>query len=180
MDERPDEPSDNPAQPNSACFEDGKILANDSHIAFVEVAERAGRRVTLYFCADVPADIPAFLDCYLSDTGQGAAVQGECRSVADDEYFRVVGYAQEWRDANAPSSIALGIQQLQDRRGRNPGSPQYRRAFNPPAGNDDALLVDLFDQRLGENPDAKPFEPPHRLPRQRFRKTREDALGTVE
>src|SRR4029077_580246 len=124
MDERPDEPGGNPAQPNSACFEDGKILADDSHIAFVEVAERAGRRVTLDLCADVPADIPAFLDCYLSDAGQGAAVLGECRGVADDEYLRVVGYVQEWRDANAPGSIALGIQQLQDRRGRNPGSPQ--------------------------------------------------------
>ena len=56
---------------------------------------------------------------------------------------------------------------------------QYRRAFNPPAGNDDAVLVDLFDQRLGEDPDAKPLEPSCRLPRQGFRKAREDALGTV-
>ena len=163
-------------------FKNRKVLADHGHVALVEVPEGAGgRAASPDLRHDEPAHIPAFLDRDLGDARQWSTARlSKHGAIADHEYGFMIGQRKERGDTDASDAIGLGIETLQDWRGGDPGGPQNRCAFEPLTRDDDALVVDFVDFGIGKNLDAKPIEPFCRLPREGFRKAREDALGAVE
>src|SRR5579863_3111494 len=85
----PCEPREAAVQMYLAALENGKTLAHHRHSAFVEVAERPGRR----FAGETPvnqfAGVAALLNRYLRDAGQSRTILIERGSVAHHKNFRM-------------------------------------------------------------------------------------------
>src|SRR5271167_4990 len=69
MQEDPDEPRGEPAHANAPALQYREILADDGHIALVEISERTFRFMPVELARDQAPDIAAFLDRRLRDAG---------------------------------------------------------------------------------------------------------------
>src|SRR5271169_738007 len=144
MNKGPGEPGREPCQSYVARFHDGEILADDGHVALVEVPKRARRPSTAELSRDQSSDITALLDCDLRYAWQRLAVLHQRRRIADHEYIRSIRNAQERADAGSPRTVGRDAQHLHEGRGRNARGPQDGAARDQLSANSDASSVDAF------------------------------------
>src|SRR5580693_7378308 len=86
MEKYPNEPSDEPAHSQAAALQNREILADDCHVAFVEVSERMFRLMSPELPRNQPSDIVPLLDRRLRHTRYWASIGFDRRRIADDEY----------------------------------------------------------------------------------------------
>src|SRR5215475_4877807 len=79
-----------------------------------------------------------------------------------------------------PSAVCFGTEHLWNRRCRDPGGPQYRRARDPASTGNYALVVDRLDLDPGQDLDPELREPLGYPAGQRLRKRRQDPIACVE
>src|SRR5262249_57345827 len=129
----------------------GVILADDSHVAFVEIAERTFDLAPLQLFRDQPPDVPPFLDGCLRHAGYRMSVLNDRRRVADDEHSGRVHDLQERIDERPPRAVGLGTEHLWNRRCRDTRGPEHRCARDPLSAGNNALLVDGLDPDSGQD-----------------------------
>src|SRR5258708_31507804 len=115
MQGNPNEPSDKPAHAKAATLQYRKILANDRHIALIEVAEWAFWLSSLELSRDQASNIAPFLDRRLRHARHRPPVAHDRRRIADDEYARKTLNIHERTDGYPARAIGLGTKQLHKR-----------------------------------------------------------------
>src|SRR5712671_5072103 len=126
-------------------LEDGEVLADYRHIAFVAVSKRS----TILASSDtVGNDMPdksSLLNCCLRYSGHGVTILGHRGCVARHKHVGRLGDVHESANECAPGAVRGRPQHFYDRRGANACCPKHGGAGNPGAGRDDALAVNLLD-----------------------------------
>src|SRR5262245_53352969 len=101
----PGEPGDEAIEPQLACLKNCKALPHDGHIAFIEIAEGAGRGPAGDAALDEPADVSPLLDCHLRYTGERFPILLKARSISDHEDLRVARHTELGLDPHASGAI---------------------------------------------------------------------------
>src|SRR5271168_271390 len=81
MQEDPDEPGGEPARAKAPALQNREILADDGHIALVEILERTFGFMSIELARDQAPDIASLLDRRLRDARHGSSVKYDRRSV---------------------------------------------------------------------------------------------------
>src|SRR5579863_7074172 len=71
MQEDPDEPGGEPAHAEPPALQNCEVLADDGHVALIQISERTFRLLSFEPARDEMSDIASLLDRRLRDTGQG-------------------------------------------------------------------------------------------------------------
>ena len=128
-----------------ARLEDGEVLADDRHTAFVVVPERS----TIVASSDtVGNDMPdksSLLNGCLRHSGHGVTILGHRGRVACHKHVGRLGNVHESANGCAPGAVRRRPQHLHKGRGANACCPKHGGAGNPDASRDDALVVNLLD-----------------------------------
>src|SRR5438128_3364827 len=176
----PREPGDEPGKMESSALQHGEALPHDSHVAFVEVAERTRRRLSRDPPADEPSRVAALLHRDLRVPGERPPILQEYGRVTDHEDLRMPRDAQVGLYLDASGPIRRDGQPLPGGRRRHAGGPDDRPAGDPLAGDDDALLVDVIDAAAQPHFHAEPLEPPFGRRREAVRERAEHAWRGVD
>src|SRR3974390_1871074 len=115
MDEGPDEPGDEAAYPNPASLQHGEILADNGHIAFVEIPELIRRTLALELACNPLADESALLDRRLRDSGHWPGGLRKRRRIADHEDLGRAWNVHKRIDQDPAGTICLDAEQFGDR-----------------------------------------------------------------
>ena len=156
MQEDPNEPGEKPAGSKPSALQDREILADDRHVAFVEISEW-----TLWFpplsCCEIsrPRSAPAELR---PAPRPAPAVRLDRRGTHRRRKRRDVRHFHERTDRSLPARRS-GRRAFHDWRWRDAGGPQHRRAWNSLSSGDHALLVDLLYLGSCHDLDAELLEP---------------------
>src|SRR5262249_49055007 len=120
VDERPHQPREEAACVQPAPLQHRVILADDGHVALVEIAERTFDRPPLQLFVDQPPDVPPFLNRRLRHAGHGMSVLHHRRRVADNEHSGRVHDFQEWINERPLRAVGFGTEHLWNRRRCDP------------------------------------------------------------
>src|SRR5258706_8119856 len=115
MQKDPDEPSDESAHAKPAAFQTGKFLAEDGHIAPVEVSEWMFWLPAPQLSRDQAPDIASLLDRRLRHTGHRPAIAHDRCGIACDEHATDVWDVHEWADRYPARPICLRGGKLENR-----------------------------------------------------------------
>ena len=145
MNERPHEPRQEAACAQPASLQHRIILADDGHVALVEIAERTFDLPPLQLFRDQPSDVPPFLNRRLRHARHRMLVLHDRRRVADDEHSGRVHDLQKGVNESPPRAVGLAAENFGNWRCRNTRGPQHRGARDPASAGDHALVVDGLD-----------------------------------
>ena len=84
--ERPGEPREESAEVNFAALQNGKTLANNSHVPFVEISEGSPRDLAFDLSGNYAPHIAPLLDRNLCDARQWSSVLNQGSHVAGSKY----------------------------------------------------------------------------------------------
>jgi hypothetical protein len=115
VNERPYQPSQESAHANTTRLKNGKVLADDGHIAFVEISEWTLRLPPSEPLGNQTSNIMALLDRRLGNSGDGSSVLHNGCCIADDEDVRCGRNVQTWTNGCATDPIGLGTEHFYDR-----------------------------------------------------------------
>src|SRR5215469_13514475 len=155
MDERPYQPREDSAQAQAATLENGKVLTDHGHVAWVAIAEGLYNWAAPNPRTDDAPDEASLLNCDSCYAGQRMAVLSRGRRITDDKYLGVVGDAQLRPNAGTPGTIRADAELLDDRRGLNTRRPQHRLARDALAPNHHTVLIHLLDYHPDSHLDAE-------------------------
>src|SRR5712671_7165034 len=102
MHERPHQPCEEATCAKRASLQYRVILADDGHVALIEIAERTFDLPPLQLIRDQPSDVPPFLYRRLRDAGDRMFVLHDRRRIADHEDPGRVHDLQEWVNEGPP------------------------------------------------------------------------------
>src|ERR1700692_302968 len=126
-------------------LEDGEVLADYRHIAFVAVAKRSTILAPLVTVGDDMSDKSALLNGCLRHSGDVVAILGHRGCISHDENIGRLGDLHESADECAPGTVCLRPKHFHNRRGANACCPKHGSTGNPDASRDDAVVVYLLD-----------------------------------
>src|SRR3984893_8192770 len=136
-------------------LEDGEVLADHSHIAFVAVSKRSTILASPDTVGDDMSDKSALLNGCLRHSGDGVTILGHRGCISHDKDIGRLGDVHERANECTPGAVCLCPQHFYDRRGANARCPKHGGAGNPDAGRDDALVVNLLDLYTRRNFNAE-------------------------
>ena len=156
----------NPLGSNPTALQHRKVLADDGHVSLVEISEGTLDRFAFELSGNQPAHVTSLLNRSLSHARQGPSAfdSGPPRHPRRKRRWRPA--PQERIDRESSCSISRDTERLYDRRCRDAGRPQDRRARDPLSSGDDALLVDFLDLHSSQNLDAEFLKPSGGFPGQ--------------
>ena len=147
----PHQPGHKAATAHMAGLEDGEVLADHGHIAFVAVPERSAILAPSDTVGDDSSDEPALLNGGLRHSGDGVTILGHGGCVARHKHVGRLGEVHESADESAPGAVCLRSEHFHDRRCADACGPKHGGAGNAQASRDDALVVNLLDLYAGRN-----------------------------
>src|SRR5262249_14978465 len=103
VNERPHEPREEAARVERASFQDRKVLADDRHVAFVEIAKRTLDWAAFELLRDQLTDVAPLLNRRLRDAWHGMLAVRDGRCIADDEHS--IGHLEKWIDERPARAI---------------------------------------------------------------------------
>src|SRR5262249_39157683 len=180
VNERPPQPRQEAARAQPAPLQYRVILADNGHVALVEIVERTFDFLPLQLARDQAPDIPPFLNRRLGHARHWMFVLHDRRRVAGDEHAGRVHDLQERVDTRPSGAIGFGTEHLRNRRCLDTCGPQYGGAWNPLSAGDNALLIDCLDFDSSHDRHAELREPLGHPAGQRLSKSRQDPIGCVE
>src|ERR1700680_4174274 len=136
-------------------LEDGKILADHRHIAFVAVPKRSTVLAPPDTVGDDTSDESSLLNGRLRHTGDGMTILVHRGRVAHHKHVGRLGNVHEGANKSAPGAVRLRSEHFYDRRGADAGCPKHGGTGNPDASRDHALVVNLLDLYAGRNFNAE-------------------------
>ena len=95
VNERPDQPRREAARAQRSSLQDRIILADDGHVALIEIAERTFDLPPLQLFRDQPPDVPPFLNRRLRHAWHWMFILHDRCRVAGDEHSGRVGVAAD-------------------------------------------------------------------------------------
>jgi hypothetical protein len=141
----PYQPGHKAAGSQMAGLENGKILADHRHIAFVAVPKRSTVLASPDTVGDDTSDELSLLNRCLGHAGDGMTILGHRGGISrhkDVGRFRDV---HESADEGASGAVCLRSKHFNDRRGADARCPEHSGAGNPDASRDHALVIDFLD-----------------------------------
>ena len=136
-------------------LEDGEVLADHRHIAFVAVPKRSTILASSDTVGDDMPDKSALLNGCLRHSGHGVTILGHRGCVARHKDVGRLGDVHESANECAPGAVCLRSEHFYDRRGADACGPKHGGAGNPGASRDDALVVNLLDLYARRNFNAE-------------------------
>src|SRR4029077_10068624 len=105
MQDRPDEPGDDPAHAQTPALQYGEILSDNGHVALVEISKRPLWLVSPELARDQAPDISSLLDCGLGHDGHGPPIVHDRRCIADHEHIGDARHIHGWADRYPPGAV---------------------------------------------------------------------------
>src|SRR5882724_1788248 len=115
MQEDPNEPSQKSSGSKVPALQQRETLADDCHVALVEVSERMFWLFTFELPRDQASNIAPFLYGGLRHTRHRSSIGHDRRRIADDEHAGNILNIHEWTDRHPACPIGLGTKQFHDR-----------------------------------------------------------------
>src|SRR5258708_7816478 len=126
-------------------LEDGEVLADYRHIAFVAVSKRSTILASPDTVGDDTTDKSTLLNGCLRHSGDGVTILSHRGCISHDKDGGRLGDVHESANECAPSAVRRRPQHFHDRRGADACCPKHGGAGNSCASRDHALVVDLLD-----------------------------------
>src|SRR6202140_2300766 len=136
-------------------LEDGEVLADHRHIAFVAVSKRSTILASPDSVCDDVSDKSALLNGCLRHSGDGVTILGHRGCISHYKDVGRLGDVHESANEGAPSGDRRRPQHFYDRRGANARCPKHGGAGKADASRDDALVVNLLDLYTRRNFNAE-------------------------
>src|SRR5258706_2683218 len=114
MQEDPTEPRQKPSGSKVPALQQRETLADDCHVALVEVSERMFWLFTVELPRDQASDIAPFLYSGLRHTRHLSSIAHDRRRIADDQHIGNILNIHEWTNRHPARTICLGTEQFQD------------------------------------------------------------------
>src|SRR6201998_239697 len=135
--------------------EDGEVLANHRHVAFVAVPKRSTILASPASVGDDVSDKSALFNGCLRHSGDGVTILGHRGGITHYKDVGRLGDVHEGGDECAPGAGGRRPQHFADGPGADACGPKHGGAGNPDAGGDYALVVNLLDLYAGRNFNAE-------------------------
>src|SRR6266581_3266843 len=107
---RPRKKCQEAAETDSAALQNGKVLANYRHVAFVEIPEWPRRRLACNPAVYQAARVAALLHRHLRHAGQRLAIVVQRSGIADHEDLGMTGHGEILLNAHPPGVIRFRTQ----------------------------------------------------------------------
>jgi hypothetical protein len=128
-----------------AGLEDGKVLADNRHIALIAVPKRS----TILACPDTvgddTSDKSSLLNCCLRHSGHGVTILNYCGSISHHKHVGCLGYVHEGAYEGASRAVCPRSKHFYNRSGADARCPKHGGAGNPGATCDHARVINSLD-----------------------------------